>query len=139
MSRFINHPKPPLFPHFDIHDRDSSENDGGYWDMGVDLENYDGPVYIKSHYIQEIARLMGMVDGDQVAELKQENELLREGADIAKSLEKIPERLEELRDELAGHLAHYNDGRVNNNAVGSGLDIHLEDYEVPSITDGTSK
>lgn len=107
--------------------------------MGVDLENYDGPVYIKSHYIQEIARLMGMVDGDRVAELEQEIELLRESAEIAKSLEKIPERLEELRNEFANHLAHYNDGRVDNGAVGSGLDIHLEDYEVPSLADGTRK
>lgn len=139
MSRFINHPKPPLFPHFDINDRDTSENDGGYWDMGVELENYDGPVYIKSHYIQEIARLMGMVDGEKVAELEQEIELLRNSADIAKSLEKIPERLEELRDEFVNHLAHYNDGRVDNNTVGSSLDIHLEDYEVPSVVDGTSK
>lgn len=126
MTRFRKVDKPETVPHYDIHDRDSTNP---VWDMGVDLEGHSGAVYIKEHYIQEIARLTGMVPGDKYETLKKENELLKKRLEVSTSLEEIPAKLGELHNELNVYLAAYRSESVDSEYVGSSSDSVSENIE----------
>lgn len=138
MSRFSRHPKPPLYPHMDIHDRDSSENSGGYWDMGIDLENYDGSVYIKTNYIVDIAREIGMVDGAEVVALKEEIASLKRQIRAIDSVKEALERIKDVENELSAYLDNYSAGNGDSDSDGSTVDIRWEDFEVKGNPDDNS-
>lgn len=132
MTRFRKVEKPEAIPFRDIHDQDSSNP---VWDMGVDLEAFSGSIYIKEHYILEIARLAGMVPEEKYKKLLEENEILRKKVEITASVEEIPVKMGELQSELNLYLAAYRSESVDSEPVNSGSDSIPEDSEIEGDLD----
>lgn len=56
--------KPNFLPHRDLVDW---ENAGPVIALGVDLENYDGEIYLKPKHVYQIGQAIGLVHPDEVA------------------------------------------------------------------------
>lgn len=67
-SRFRLHEKPLVYPKRDIIKRTA---EGPVFDLGVDLENYTGAVYVQQLHIEEMAQSIGMLTKQQADELYQ--------------------------------------------------------------------
>lgn len=91
-SRFLVWPKPLAHPKFDLITRDT--NPGPVFDLGVELDSYDGSVYIKVEHIVEMGRSVGMLTVDEAEKLRAENYELR------RQINKLPKAQEELKDGL---------------------------------------
>lgn len=91
-SRFLIWPKPLAYPYFDLITRDTSP--GPVFDLAVELDSYDGSVYIKVEHIVEMARSVGMLTVDEAEKLRAENKELR------RQINKLPKAQEELKDGL---------------------------------------
>lgn len=66
MTRFILLEKPLVHPQVDIVNR---APEGPVFDLSVDLNGYDGPVYLRVDHVEEMARQLGYVHPDVVNEL----------------------------------------------------------------------
>lgn len=91
--------KPLAYPFFDLVLRDTGAVP--VFDMGVDLHDYNGSVYIREDHIIEMARSIGMATVEDVAEMR---------AYIAKleaQINKLPTAQEELKVGLANLVSKF--------------------------------
>lgn len=91
-SRFLLWDRPLAYPKFDIINRDTDP--GPVFDLGVELESYDGSLYIKPEHIVEMGRTLGMLTKTDADKLRAENEELRRQINV------LPQAQKELRDGL---------------------------------------
>lgn len=99
MTRFMRWERPIAYPFFDIALRDTGAVP--VFDMGVDLHDYNGSVYIREDHIIEMARSIGMATVEDVAEMR---------AYIAKleaQINKLPTAQEELKVGLANLVSKF--------------------------------
>lgn len=88
-SRYLLWDKPPAHPFFDIITRDT--NPGKVFDLNIDLDSYDGSVYIKVQDIVEMGRTVGMLTKEEADKLRAEN------AELRRQINKLPVAQEELK------------------------------------------
>jgi len=91
-GRYLLWDKPLSHPYFDIIHRDTDP--GRVFDLNLDLENYNGSIYIKVQDIVEMARTIGMLTVPEVERLKEEN------AELRRQINLLPAAQEELKDGL---------------------------------------
>lgn len=88
-SRFLLWDRPLAYPKFDLINRDTSP--GPVFDLAVELDSYDGSVYIKPEHIIEMARTLGMLTKEEADKIRAENTELR------RQINKLPVAQEELK------------------------------------------
>lgn len=88
-SRYLLWDKPLAYPFYDIIHRDT--NPGKVFDLAIDLDSYDGSVYIKTQDIVEMARTLGMLTKEDAEKLREENKELR------RQINKLPVAQEDLK------------------------------------------
>lgn len=98
-SRFLLWEKPMSYPKFDLVSRDT--NPGPVFDLSVELESYDGSVYIKAEHIIEMARTLGMYTVAEAEKLQKEN------AELRRQINKLPKVQEELKNGLDDLTARF--------------------------------
>ena len=98
-SRFLLWDRPLAYPKFDIINRDT--NPGPVFDLNIDLEGYDGSVYIKPEHIVEMARTLGMLTKESADKLRAEN------AELRRQINKLPRVQEELKVGLDDLVAKF--------------------------------
>lgn len=77
-SRFLLWDQPVAYPFYDVINRSS---EGPVFDLSVELNSYDGSLYLKAEHVIEMARHLGMATVDEVEVLIRENTSLREQID----------------------------------------------------------
>lgn len=87
-SRFLLLDTPRAYPFYDLLLQDSK---GPVFDLGVDMDSYDGSVYILPEHIIDMARTLGMATIEEVAEMKAHIESLES------KINKLPTAQEELK------------------------------------------
>lgn len=97
-SRFILRDRCVAYPYFDIHTQDSN---GPVFDLGVDLDSYDGSLYIRPEYIIDMGRTLGMATVDEVAEMRATI------AALETKINKLPAAQEELKSGLDAVVASF--------------------------------
>lgn len=123
-GRFKLLEKPLAYPFFDIVNRTP---DGPVFDLGVDVDTFDGVVYITADHVVEMAKLLGMIHGEEVEHLHDKiNEL-----EAQKN--RLPEGVGELVNGIDELVANYRD-RTISGPVGD----ELFDLSLP-IDDGAEK
>jgi hypothetical protein len=98
-SRFLLWDRPLAYPKFDLIDRDTDP--GEVFDLSVELDNYDGSVYLKTRHIIEMARSLGMMTKDEADKLRADN------AELRRQINKLPVVQEELKSGLDDLVAKF--------------------------------
>lgn len=102
-SRFLLWERPEAYPFYDVINRSS---EGPVFDLSVELDSYDGSLYLKAEHVIEMARSLGMATIDEVEKLLAENLTLKE------QINRLPEAQEELKSGINGAVHRfYNDLR----------------------------
>lgn len=132
-SRFLVWPKPLAHPKFDLITRDT--NPGPVFDLAVELDSYDGSVYIKVEHIVEMARSVGMLTVDEAAKLRAENKELR------RQINKLPKAQEELKDGLDDLTAKFfaSLNTLDNGSDSSDTDSAQDDRELSAAKSNSVK
>lgn len=100
MTRFQLLDGPRRSPYRDVVLSDTRQ-DNPVFDLGVDLDDYDGAVYIQVDHVQEMARSIGMLTKEQADELIEENRRLKAQIDA------LPEKAQELTDGMANLVSKF--------------------------------
>lgn len=115
-GRFPLVEKPLAYPFKDIV---NGTPEGPLFDLSVDVNNFDGVVYVKVEHIEEMAHMLGMITeaeanalNERIAELEAENE-------------KLPDEVEELVNGIAGLVSRYRTGGT----AGISVPPYLRDSE----------
>lgn len=90
-SRFLVREAPIAFPRYDLINQDTR---GPVFDLGVDMDSYDGSVYIHVDHIIEMGRSLGMATTEQV------QFLLDTIAGLEAKINKLPDAQEDLKNGL---------------------------------------
>lgn len=98
-SRFLLWEKPIAYPFFDVITRDT--NPGKVFDLNIDLDSYDGSVYLKPEHVVEMARTLGMMTVEEANKLREEN------AELRRQVNKLPVAQEELKNGLDDLTARF--------------------------------
>jgi hypothetical protein len=122
IGRFVLLEKPVAFPFTDIV---NNTPDGPVFDLGVDLDMRDGVVYLKADHVEEMAKTLGMIHGEEVETLR--NRI------IELETKELPEEVKGLVDGINELVANYNNGAISSTASNE-----LPDVPVPAI-DGTKE
>ena len=122
-SRFLIREKPTAYPFYDLIHQDSQ---GPVFDMNVQMDGYDGSVYIRTDHIIEMARTLGMATVEEVQQMR--DTIL----ELRRQINKLPLAQEELKsgiDDLVGQFY------ATINTVDSDDDPALFDIQEPESTD----
>lgn len=124
-TRFLLVEKPLAFPLYDIH---AKSQEGPLFDLGVDLEYYNGVVYVKAEHIETMGRVLGMATKEDVDTL---NARIRE---LEAEVSTLPNGIEELVNGIDGLVTNYRSG------VSAGISSppYLLDPEPDAISDKES-
>jgi hypothetical protein len=115
-GRFKLLEKPLAYPFFDIVNRTP---DGPVFDLGVDVDTFDGVVYITADHVVEMAKLLGMIHGEEVEHLHDKiNEL-----EAQKN--RLPEGVGELVNGINELVANYHSASVSGPIGGELFDVSL--------------
>lgn len=118
-SRFLLWEKPVAYPFYDLLNRSS---EGPVFDLSVELNSYDGSVYLKAEHVIEMARHLGMATVEEVADLMQENLRLQQ------QIDRLPVAQRELQDGLMAITSKfYSDLRNSESDVAESFSIPAED------------
>lgn len=123
-GRFKLLEKPLAHPFVDVINQTP---DGPVFDLGVDLEFFNGVLYITADHVEEMARMIGMVHGEEIEALREENKRLEE------EKTRLPEGVDELVNGINELVVAY-----NQRAVLGTLGHELPDVPVSS-DNGTEK
>lgn len=119
MTRFLRLDRPVATPYFDIVTRDTSARD--VFDLGVDLEGYDGSIFIKATDIKEMARSLGMLSAEDAKLITDENKSLRA------QLNKLPQQTEVLKSELDRVVSNFHAGLISSDDAPDNPSISEDD------------
>ena len=97
-GRFTISENMPCYPGMDII---HNAPDGPVFTTGVDLENFDGVVYIRVADVVEMAEMLGMASIEEVTELRNKIESL------TKEVEVLPTRIGAFTDELSELVSRF--------------------------------
>lgn len=123
-SRFKLLDKPPLYPFYDVVNQ---APEGPVFDLGVDLEFYSGPIYIRRDHLEEMARSLGMLTKEEADSLREENQRLLDNN------KKLPKAIKELRDGINDLVDAFSSGDTDN---GPGSVSDSETYDSDSSESG---
>lgn len=87
-SRFPLREKPTAYPHYDLILQDSQ---GPVFDLNVEMDAYNGSVYIRTDHIIEMGRTLGMATAEEVQKLR---DII---SDLRRQVNKLPLAQEELK------------------------------------------
>lgn len=113
-SRFLLWEKPHAYPQYDLIHRDTA---GPVFDLAVQLEGYDGSVYIHQDDIVEMARTLGMATADEVENMQAVIDELRA------QISRLPKAEEALRNGLDSAVTQFYS------------DLHSESSDVAPINE----
>lgn len=97
-SRFFLRDRCEVYPYFDIHNQDTN---GPVFDLGVDMDSYDGALYVRPEYVIDMARTLGMATVEEVAEMRATI------AELTRKINKLPAAQEELKSGLDSVVAGF--------------------------------
>ena len=97
-SRFLIREKPIAYPFYDLILQDSQ---GPVFDMNVEMDSYDGSVYIRTDHIIEMARTLGMATVDEVQKLRETI------IDLRRQVNKLPIAQEELKSGIDNLVSQF--------------------------------
>ena len=121
-SRFIIRDKPVAYPFYDLCNQDSQ---GPVFDMNVQMDGYDGSVYIRTDHIIEMARSLGMATVEEVADMRDQI------AELSRQVNRVPLAQEELKNGIDELVARFNSGIVStaDAAASLGIDIQVAESD----------
>lgn len=122
MTRFPLLDGPRSYPHRDIVLSDTRQ-ENPVFDLGIDLDSYDGAVYIQVDHIKEMARSIGMLTKEEANELREENRRLKAQVDA------LPEKAQELTDGMADLVTKFRSdliGIANSEPTDSSVEVVQE-------------
>lgn len=99
-SRFLIREKPLAYPFYDIIHQDSQ---GPVFDLNVEMNSYDGSVYLRTDHVIEMARTLGMATVDEVREMR---DII---IDLRRQVNKLPIAQEELKNGIDNLTARFFD------------------------------
>lgn len=97
-SRFLIVDKCHAYPYFDLHNQDPA---GPVFDLGVDMDSYDGSVYLRPEYVIDMARTLGMATVEEVAEMRARI------ASLESQVNKLPSAQEELKNGIDNLIGEF--------------------------------
>lgn len=97
-SRFLIREKPTAYPYYDLILQDSQ---GPVFDLNVDMNSYDGAVYLRFDHVIEMGRTLGMATKEEVESLHNTISELR------RQLNRLPKAQEELKSGLDDLTARF--------------------------------
>ncbi|SRR6266498_1131164 len=134
-SRFLLWDRPNAYPKYDLIDRDPDP--GQVFDLGVNLDDYDGQVYLKPRHVIEMARTLGMATMSEVAELRAIID------DLRRQVNRLPLEQEKLKSGIDDLVTSFYSGlhtdsstesdTVENNTEPEPDDKELADFKRESI------
>lgn len=85
-------PQPPFL--------DAINNDvrGPVFDLGIELEYYTGPIYLRADHVADMAKALGFIEGSVHNELKEKYQSLVEYTDSLMEVESLADRLRSVLD-----------------------------------------
>lgn len=95
-SRFLIRDKPVAYPYYDICLQDSQ---GPVFDLNVEMDQYNGSVYLRTDHVIEMGRTLGMATAEEVQQLRDTID------DLRRKINSLPYAQEELKigiDTLVG-------------------------------------
>lgn len=122
-SRFLLWDQPNAYPKYDLIDRE--HNPGQVFDLGVDLDSYDGNVYLKPRHVIEMARSLGMATVEEVAKMR---EIID---DLRRQINKLPLEQERLKSGIDDLVASFYSGlsTIEPTSVGDNEESEPDDSE----------
>jgi hypothetical protein len=131
-GRFKLLEKPLAYP---FHDIVNQTPDGPVFDLGVDLDFKSGVVYITADHVEEMAKLLGMIHGEEVEHLHNKIKELEEEKN------RLPEGVDKLVSGINQLVVDYNRGVVLGSLGGELSDVPVSSdngTEKKSDSDGKS-
>lgn len=98
-SRFLVWDKPLAYPFYDLINRDTAP--GPVFDLNVEMQDYNGRVYIATPHIIEMAQSLGMATIDEVAEMRAEI------AELKKQINRLPNAQENLKSGIDSLVSEF--------------------------------
>ena len=122
-GRFVLLEKPAAYPFTDIV---TTTGEGPVFDLSVDLEFFNGVVYVKAEHVEEMAHTLGMVTKAEADELRAQIIKLEEEKNA------LPVHVERLLHGINASLVSYAD---SHSAVPITVPVYLQDID-PGAEDG---
>lgn len=104
-SRFLVWDRPAAYPFFDLISQDTDP--GKVFDLGVDLHDYNGSVYITTKHIIEMGESIGMASIEEVARLNAHI------ASLESQIGRLPTAQEDLKNGLASLVSKFHSDLLN--------------------------
>lgn len=101
-SRFLIREKPIAYPYYDLCLQDSQ---GPVFDLNVEMDSYNGSVYLRTDHVIEMGRTLGMATAEEVLEYNRTIEGLYNKIALLESQEDLKSELDRIVDRLRGILA----------------------------------
>lgn len=97
-SRFLIREKPIAYPFYDLIHQDSQ---GPVFDLNVQMDSYDGSVYLRTDHVIEMGRTLGMATKEEVESLR---EIITE---LRRQINTLPFAQEELKSGIDDLVARF--------------------------------
>ncbi len=110
-GRFILLDKPASFPHTDIVTR---TGEGPVFDLSVDLEYFNGVVYVKAEHVIEMANVLGMSTKEETEEMRATiSRLEQENKTVPKNVEALIHGIDKLVSNWTSGIVSPDAARAN--------------------------
>lgn len=97
-SRFLIRDKPTAYPYYDLIHQDTQ---GPVFDLNVQMDSYDGSVYLRVDHVIEMGRTIGMATKEEVESLR---EVIN---DLRRQINTLPFAQEELKSGIDDLVARF--------------------------------
>lgn len=97
-SRFLIREKPVAYPYYDLIHQDSQ---GPVFDLNVQMDSYDGSVYLRTDHVIEMGRTLGMATAEEVQDLRNTID------DLRRQINSLPLAQEELKSGIDNLVAKF--------------------------------
>lgn len=98
-SRFLVWPQPLSYPGYDLINRDTSPGD--VFDLGIEMSDYSGGVYLAVPHVIEMAQHIGMATVEEADAMRQEI------ADLKAQINRLPKAEENLKDGIDSLVSQF--------------------------------
>lgn len=117
-SRFLIREKPVAYPYYDLIHQDSQ---GPVFDLNVQMDSYDGSVYLRTDHVIEMGRTLGMATAEEVQTLRDTIDELR------RQINTLPFAQEELKSGIDDLVARF---YATINTLHSQPSLPIPDFQV---------